>query len=91
MEREQIRRFLNYYDSALVDHAVHRANLTAHEWEAVRLREFDDETVESAAERLMISPGTVKNRYRAGMEKLDGCWTGLGWVQAILKEQNMAQ
>ena len=91
MEREQIRRFLNYYDSALVDHAVRRANLSAQEWEAVHLREFSGETVESAAERLDISPGTIKNRYRAGMEKLDGCWTGLGWVQTILREQNRPQ
>lgn len=91
MEREQIRRFLNYYDAALVDHAVRRANLSAHEWQAVQLREFNDETVESAAERLDISPGTIKNRYRAGMAKLDGCWSGLPWVQAILNEQNMPQ
>lgn len=91
MEREQIRRFLTYYDTALVKHAVDRANLKPCEWEAISLREYEDETIESLAERLYISPGTVKNRYKAGMDKLDGCWSGLGWVQAILHEQNMRQ
>lgn len=91
MEREQIRRFLTYYDAPLVGHAVERANLKPCEWQVIKLRELDDETIESAAEKLYISPGTVKSRYKAGMDKLDGCWSGLGWVQTILREQNMRQ
>lgn len=86
MEPREILSMLNYPDAALVDHAVQRANLSAPEWEAVYLRSHDGETIESAAERLALSPGTVKNRYREGMHKLDACWSGLPWVQSILKQ-----
>lgn len=65
---------------------MERANLSAPEWEAIWMREHENETIESAAERLALSPGTIKNRYRDGMHKLDTCWSGLPWVQSILKQ-----
>ncbi len=86
METGEIISMLNYPDRALVAHAVERANLSAPEWEIIYLREHDNETVESAAERLALSTGTVKNRYRDGMRKLDTCWSGLPWVKSILKQ-----
>lgn len=50
------------------------------------MRVYNGETVESAAERLMLSPGTVKSRYRAGMKKLDHCWSGRLWIEKIIKQ-----
>ena len=38
MEPREIVRFLNYPDRALVEHAVHRANLTEREAEVLDLR-----------------------------------------------------
>lgn len=86
MEQKEIINFLNYPDTALVEHAVGRANLKSVEWEAIHLRELESETIESAAERLDVSPATVKNRYRSGMTKLNTCWSGLPWVSSIVKQ-----
>lgn len=86
MEQRQLVAFLNYPDAALVQHAVERANLTSPEWEAIYLREIRQETIERAAEQLDVSPGTIKNRYRAGIGKLDSCWSGLPWINSILKQ-----
>lgn len=86
MEQRDILSMLNYPDRPLVDYAVSMANLTAPEREAINLRVYDGETVESAAERLMLSPGTVKSRYRAGMQKLDHCWSGRPWIASIIKQ-----
>lgn len=86
MEQRQIVEFLNYPDFDLVNLGVRRANLTRHEWEAVQLRALNGLTVEGAAEQLDVSPGTVKNRYRQGMSKLDACLGGTRWVQSILKQ-----
>jgi len=85
MERAIIKAMLNYPDAPLVDMAVKRANLTAHEWRAIQIREFEGMTVEKAAEYLDISPGTVKNEYRSGMQKLDTCWSGIPWISTIVK------
>lgn len=86
LENRQIVEFLNYPDRALVAHAIDRANLTVPEWECIKLREYDGETVESAAERLFLSPGTVKNRYNTGMKKLNTCFSGLSWVDTLIKQ-----
>ena len=91
MERNDIVSFLNYPDAPLVDLAVKRANLKAREWQAVSLREHDGMTVEAAAEYLQVSPGTVKNEYRAGMRKLDECWDGVPWIKTLAKIQNRPQ
>lgn len=86
MEQRDIISMLNYPDSALVDHAVRRANLTAPEWECICLREYEAETIESAAEILDLSTRTVKRRYANGMNKLDCCWSGLPWINSIVKQ-----
>lgn len=86
MEQRDIIAMLNYPDAALVQHAVQRANLTAPEWEIIYLREHDNETIESAAEKLELSDSTVKRRYHDGMSKLDSCWSGLPWVNSIIKQ-----
>lgn len=83
METTKIKQVLFYPDSALVEHAVQRANLTRHEWEAIRMREIESETIESAAEKLDVSPGTIKTRYRKGMKKLSQCWDSLGWIKSL--------
>lgn len=84
MEPREIVRFLNYPDRALVDHAVHRANLTEREAEVLDLRYRRELTVETAAELLDVSPATVKNRSGECMRKLDQCWSGLPWIGAAL-------
>ena len=86
MEPREIITMLNYPDKALVDFSVSIANLTVPERECIDLRVYDGETVESAAERLMLSPGTVKARYRAGMSKLNACWSGRPWINSIIKQ-----
>ena len=86
MEPREIITMLNYPDKALVDFSVSIANLTAPERECIDLRVYGGETVESAAERLMLSPGTVKSRYRAGMSKLDACWSSRPWINSIIKQ-----
>ena len=86
MEQRDIIRMLNYPDKPLVDFSVSMANLTAPERECINLRVYDGETVESAAERLMLSPGTIKTRYRSGMQKLDSCWSSRPWINSILKQ-----
>ena len=86
MEQRDIIRMLNYPDRPLVDFSVSMANLTAPERECIDLRVYDGETVESAAERLMLFPGTVKTRYRSGMQKLDSCWSSRPWINSILKQ-----
>ena len=76
MEPREIVRFLNYPDRALVEHAVHRANLTEREAEVLDLR--------YRRELLDVSPATVKNRSGECMRKLDQCWSGLPWIGAAL-------
>lgn len=91
MERSEIKSFLNYPDAPLVELAVKRANLNAQEWRAVTIREYDGMTVEAAAEFLRVSPGTVKNEYRSAMRKLDDCWSGVPWIRALARSQNLPQ
>lgn len=91
MERSEIISFLNYPDAPLVDLAVKRANLSAHEWRAISIREYDGMTVEAAAEYLNVSPGTIKNEYRSGMRKLDNCWSGVSWIRTLSRAQNLPQ
>ena len=86
MEQRDIIRMLNYPDKPLVDFSVSMANLTGPERECINLRVYDGETVESAAERLMLSPGTIKTRYRSGMQKLNSCWSSRPWINSILKQ-----
>lgn len=86
MEQRDIIRMLNYPDRPLVDFSVSMANLTAQERECINLRVYDGETVESAAERLMLSTGTIKTRYRSGMRKLDSCWSSRTWINSILRQ-----
>lgn len=86
MEQRDILIMLNYPDRPLVDYAVSMANLSAPERECINMRVYDGETVESAAERLMLSPGTVKSRYRAGMKKLNHCWSSRPWIESIIKQ-----
>lgn len=52
----------------------------------IQLREREDETNESAAERLLISTRTAARRYNEGMHKLNACWSGLPWVHKIIKQ-----
>ena len=85
MEHRDIVAMLNYPDRHLVLHAVERANLTSQEWECIRLREYAGETIEQAAEELLCSPRTIKRRYGEGMRKLDKCWSGIPWVNSIVR------
>lgn len=86
MEQNDIRTMLNYPDSALVAHAVQRANLTREEWEVVNLRDHEHETIERTAEMLYMSVDTVKRRQRSGEQKLDTCWSSLQWIHSIIKQ-----
>lgn len=86
MERADIRAFLGYPDSGLVNHAISRANLTASEQKAVRLRELDGLTIFDAAYAMPCSETTLKKYYGSGMDKLDKCWSGLPWVNTIIKQ-----
>lgn len=86
MEHREIIAVLNYPDRDLVRYAVDRANLTDPEWDIICLREYQGDTIESAAERLLVSPRTIKRRYGEGMKKLDSCWSGLPWVNSIIKQ-----
>ena len=83
MDKRQIISFINYPDRGLVEFAVNRANLTAPEWECVKAREFDGETVEHLADRLQLSDTTIKRRYSSAMQKLDVCFSAIPWVDKI--------
>jgi len=87
MEQRQIISILNYPDRALVEFAVNRANLTRSEWDTIKAREYDGETVETLAERLEISDTTVKRRYAAGMQKLDVAFSSMPWAAALIVKQ----
>ena len=91
MDRNEIKSFLHYPDAPLVELAVKRANLDAHELRAIKIREYDNMTVEAAAEYLRVSPGTIKNEYRSAMHKLDECWTGVPWIRSLVKTQHLPQ
>lgn len=86
MEQQEIIRFLRYPDRGLVDYAVSCANLTGPEAEAIHRRYRMDESIERAAESLLVSPRTISYRSTAGMEKLDACWSGLPWVNTLIKQ-----
>ena len=83
MDNRQIINFINYPDRGLVEFAVNRANLTAPEWECIKAREYNGETVESLAERLDLSDTTIKRRYSAGMRKLDVAFSSMSWVNTL--------
>lgn len=86
MEQDEILRFLQYPDRGLVDYAISCANLTAPEAQAIHHRVFLGETIEAAAESLLVSPGTIKNRSNAGYKKLDQCWSGKPWINSLIKQ-----
>ncbi|MBQ0067370.1 MAG: sigma-70 family RNA polymerase sigma factor [Phascolarctobacterium sp.] len=83
MDTRQIISFINYPDRGLVEFAVHRANLTAPEWDCIKAREYDGETVEKLAERLELSDTTIKRRYSSGMKKLDVAFSSMQWVGTL--------
>jgi DNA-directed RNA polymerase specialized sigma24 family protein len=86
MEHRDIIKMLNYPDTALVQHAISRANLTDPEWEVIHARVYNRDSAERAAERLELSTRTVNRRYRDGMDKLDMCWNGIPWINRIIKQ-----
>lgn len=86
MEHRDIIKMLNYPDTFLVEHAISRANLTVPEREVIQARVYDRYSAEKAAERLELSTRTVNRRYQDGMGKLDVCWSGISWINQILKQ-----
>lgn len=86
MERAEIRSFLAYPDSGLVGYALGRANLTSAEKKAITLRELDGLTIFNAAYEMPCSETTLKKYYGSGMNKLNRCWSGLPWIDTILKQ-----
>ena len=86
MEEREIISFMKYPDKGLVDYAISCANLTAPELLAIQRRVLFGETLEEAAESLLISRSTVKRRCDAGFEKLDQCWSGKPWIASIIKQ-----
>ncbi len=74
---------LNYPDTALVNHAIERANLTATEKKVIFMREHENYTIESLAEELECSDSTIKRYYASGMKKLDICWSSLAWLHIL--------
>lgn len=84
MKTSEIIDMLCYPDAAIVALAVERANLTAQEWEAVKLRVYENKTIEQAAEVLDISVSTLKRRCSTAFWKLNACWSGTVWVKALV-------
>ena len=86
MDTREIISFLNYPDRGLVDYALSCANLTRHEQEILERRYRQSETVEQAAEYLLISPRTAATWSASAMDKLDNCWSGKSWVNTLIKQ-----
>lgn len=87
MKTSEIITMLNYPDTALVRFAVERANLTEMEWKVISMREYENHTIESAAEELDVSDSTVKRYYSQGMRKLDQCWSSNQWIRLLVIDQ----
>lgn len=85
MDAQDIRAMLQYPDAGLVQFALDRVNLSADEWTIIKLREYDGQTIERAAETLDVSTDTVKRRYRDGMGKLGRCWGATPWINSIIR------
>lgn len=88
MKTSEIITMLNYPDTALVRFAVERANLNEMEWKVISMREYENHTIESAAEELNVSDSTIKRYYSQGMSKLNQCWSGISWISLLVLAQS---
>lgn len=85
MTDKEIIRLLRCPAAEIVDLALSRANLTMHELQAITLVGRQGLTQEAAAEQLDFSVDALHKWYRSGMRKLRECWSGIWWIQKILK------
>lgn len=89
MKTSEIIDMLNYPDTALVNHAIERANLTTMERKVISMREHENYTIEALAEKLDCSDSTIKRYYSTGMKKLEVCWSGIQWIKILASSEKM--
>lgn len=85
MNKSQVKQVLNIPDRLFVTQQIDRANLRPLERTAVELREFQGLSVTEAAEQMNMCETVHKEKYKAGMEKLDMCWSGLPYIEGARK------
>ena len=85
MTDKEVIRLLRCPSSDIVDFALSRVNLTAHELQTITLVGRQAMTQEAAAEQLDYSVDAVQKWYRSGMRKLRDCWDGVWWIRMLIK------
>lgn len=85
MQTQDIRAMLHYPDSGLVQYALGKVNLSSDEWTIIKMREYENNTIERVAEKLDVSTRTVDYRYKSAIDKLNRCWSATQWVQSVIK------
>lgn len=85
LTRSEVKALLHHSDPDLVRFLLDMVNLTAGEWTILKMREFDELTVEAVAEELDVSTRKVDYFSKKVMDKLTACWGAKPWVKAIVK------
>lgn len=85
MDEEKIIALLRCPSAPLVELALAMANLTWKEELAITLCGRQAMTQERAAEKTDCSVDAMQRWYRAGMRKLSTAWSGVWWIEKILR------
>lgn len=85
MDEEKIIALLRCPSAPLVDLALAMANLTWKEELAVSMCGRQAMTQERAAEKADCSVDAMQRWYRAGIRKLSTAWSGVWWIEKILR------
>ena len=85
MTDEQVKRFLRYRKSALVDFALSSVNLTWKERQTVELCGKQGYTQEQAAEQMERSVDAVQKWYRTAFSKIREEWGEQEWISILLQ------
>lgn len=84
MSEDDVKKFLRYHSTALVDFGLTLVNLTWQERLAVTLCGRQRYTQEQAAEQAGYSVDAMQKWYRAGMSKLVAEWAAHDWILKVI-------
>ncbi len=86
MDKKDVKKVLNSSSLALVRLALGLVNLKEKERKAIELVDMLGYSENRASELMKVSPKTISNYRRKGLDKCQKCWENEKLIRRILEE-----
>lgn len=86
MTRQEVKEVLNNPSVLLVKLALDLVNLKEKERKAIELVDMRGYSENRASELMKVSPKTISNYRRKGLDKCQKCWENEKLIKRILEE-----